>query len=179
MFIIFDYHKSLSPLSLLSNSKIHTGWAKYFWCISHGKKKKTKTKTTYCKLWATTLYSFHSSNFQNDLCAQDRVVTKAIIDFLFNRLTSLCFVTVPLFFCYFNHMFKNTTQKCLKETFKHLAIHSLLLILIRVVGGLGPLPATIGWKAECTLDRLPTCVRTHSHTHYGHTHIYGQFRVTS
>lgn len=56
-----------------------------------------------------TLHSFHSSNFQNDLYTQDRVVTKAITGFSFNSLTSLCFITVPLFF---NYMFKNTTQKC-------------------------------------------------------------------
>lgn len=59
-----------------------------------------------------TLHSFHSSNFQNDLYTQDRVMTKAITGFSFSSLTSLCFITVPLFFCDFNYMFKNTTQKC-------------------------------------------------------------------
>lgn len=53
-------------------------------------------------------------------------------------------------------------------------IHSLPLILVRVTGGLEPIPATIG------LDRSPVCRRANTQrqtTIPTHIHTYGQNRV--
>lgn len=72
------------------------------------KKKRRKTKTTRCSLVHCTV----STHLTFRMTSIHKTESKAITGYSFNSLTSLCFITVPLFFCGFNYMSKNTTQKC-------------------------------------------------------------------